>query len=635
MERKGKILIFSMLLLGLFLITSVYFASGVNTIQSGGTKVNTTGDSGAGKSIGAITPLDKWTLGGVVETFNFTINNSNDLVTNVTTNITRVNISVNGGFNLTSVLLWSVGNNGTDFNWSALNGSKSKVGFQLIGNNNNMSLNNSANFSVQFAAANGTEAIYEWNVSAFDIYGNHTAVTLVTGIDGLAPRMATVNLSYGTVVKRDSDSTPFTTTTYVRNDTGFNITLTVTDYNVWAVLLIYNNSGGNLNLTHIGNGSKFAQNVSLNGSLGNGDGPLAPNLVTQLTNGSANGQFIRMLNQTPLNTSGLSASAPSYTYTAFISAGNSTYSGTAFEFVFVAFDLYNQSTQLNNSNAAFKVIEDGTSPTVSVTPPSTTTVSTSSSTGVTYVCSGSDLNGTISSYEWTLTKPGGDTLTKTTASATFATTDIDKAGTYQVKCKVTDPVGFTGESSTYEFSAHVTASSSTSGGGGGGSGSGTGTGAATTAKFDADLSSAPTGEATISKQQGRIVTFSLDGQNSHKMTFKEVTAAKVTLIIESTPIEVTIAIGETKQIDVDGDGQKDLELTLVSVKNGVAEIKTKKVAETTLETTTTTTLEQAPTTTLAIQPPAEKKSSLAWLWVVLVIVIIVVVVLIVKGKKKR
>src|SRR3989344_1862193 len=517
MENKRRVLIFSTLLLSIFFI-ALFLANAANTIQPTGTNVNTTGDSGAGKSIGAITPLDGWTLGGVIETFNFTINNTGPL------NITTVNITAGSGYALTSVLLWNVGANGTSYNWSAVNFSARGVRFNLTGENNNMSLNNSANFSVQFAAINGTEAIYEWNVTTYDTIRNSSSVTLVTGIDGLAPRMATVNLTYGVNTRKDSDGTPFSTTTYIRNDTGFNITLTVTDYNPWEVLLIYNSSGGDLNLSFIGNGSKFAHNASLNGSLSNGDGPL-----TAGATGGANGMFIRMLNQTALNRSGLSASAPSYTYTAFISSGNSTNSGTAFQFVFVAYDLYNQSTQLNNSNAAFKVVEDGTSPTVDVTAPSTTTVSTSSSTGLTYVCSGSDANGTVSRYEWTLTKPGGDKVTKTTASATFATTDIDKAGTYQAKCKVTDGVGFTGESSTYEFSGHVTSTASSgASGGGGGSGSAT-TEKTTTLKVDNDLSVKE--EVTLSKQQGRITTFTLDGQNSHKMTFKEVTASRVTLII--------------------------------------------------------------------------------------------------------
>ncbi|HLC63417.1 MAG TPA: hypothetical protein VJJ21_03790 [Candidatus Nanoarchaeia archaeon] len=620
MENKRRVLIFSTLLLSIFFI-ALFLANAANTIQPTGTNVNTTGDSGAGKSIGAITPLDGWTLGGVIETFNFTINNTGPL------NITTVNITAGSGYALTSVLLWNVGANGTSYNWSAVNFSARGVRFNLTGDNNNMSLNNSANFSVQFAAINGTEAIYEWNVTTYDTIRNSSSVTLVTGIDGLAPRMATVNLTYGVNTRKDSDGTPFSTTTYIRNDTGFNITLTVTDYNPWEVLLIYNSSGGDLNLSFIGNGSKFAHNASLNGSLSNGDGPL-----TAGATGGANGMFIRMLNQTALNRSGLSASAPSYTYTAFISSGNSTNSGTAFQFVFVAYDLYNQSTQLNNSNAAFKVVEDGTSPTVDVTAPSTTTVSTSSSTGLTYVCSGSDANGTVSSYEWTLTKPGGDKVTKTTASATFATTDIDKAGTYQAKCKVTDGVGFTGESSTYEFSGHVTSTASSgASGGGGGSGSAT-TEKTTTLKVDNDLSVKE--EVTLSKQQGRITTFTLDGQNSHKMTFKEVTASRVTLIIESTPIEVSLSIGETKVIDVDGDGVNDLEITLVNIKNGVADVKTKKIAETTLETTTTSSTLPKPSTTLAVQPAA-KKSSLAWLWVLVILAIIIVIVVVMRKKKRR
>jgi len=61
MENKRRVLIFSTLLLSIFFI-ALFLANAANTIQPTGTNVNTTGDSGAGKSIGAITPLDGWTL---------------------------------------------------------------------------------------------------------------------------------------------------------------------------------------------------------------------------------------------------------------------------------------------------------------------------------------------------------------------------------------------------------------------------------------------------------------------------------------------------------------------------------------------------------------------------------------------
>jgi len=266
-------------------------------------------------------------------------------------------------------------------------------------------------------------------------------------------------------------------------------------------------------------------------------------------------------------------------------------------------------------------------------------VDVSDTTGIVYECVGDDPNGTVASYEWTLTKPGGSTVTKTTASATFSLTDINYAGTYQAVCVVTDSVGNTATSSTYEFSAHLTSL----GGGTSGGGSSGGTAATTTLSVDHDLTTSGE-EATIEKKQGAIVTFTLDGSNEHKITFKQVAEDTVTLIIESDPIEVTLKVGESTEVDVDGDGTNDLKVTLTAIEDGMAKVTTEKIAETTEpapivdgDGATTTTIAGAETTTLPTPPSGEPegKRSLIWLWIVIIVIIIVIIVIATKKKGQK
>ena len=639
MERKSKVLliftIFSLFLVGL------YFTNAANTIVTKDTAVNATGETGfnlSGRPYNS-SGTNKWTAYNATDIFNFTVNNSGP------DNVKTVNITNSSGswpFNLSRLGLTNISTNATgtqyDFNWTIINRT-SNTGFQFLtfmmglytgsGRNNiSMTASNVTTFTAEFKAVGGagTENLYNWNVTTYDINDTPSSILLTTGVDGSAPRANanTTNVTQSVNPTSISRTANFNTGTFVRNDTELNITFTVTDYNLWKVLLVYNNSGGTINLTNISDGQQYNY---INLSLGNEGAAV----IYQGDNANVlvmNDMATNSPNVTDGATTSTAAVTPSYVFRATLKAGNFSSDGTPLTFAFVVFDLYNQSAQVNNSNAVFRVVEDGLNPTVTVTEPSDTSVATSSTTGIKYICAGDDNNNTIASYSWLLTKPGGDTVTKTTATATFSTADIDKAGTYNLKCTVTDQVGNEAVSTLYEFTGHVTSSSSSGGSGGGAGGAGTAQPA-----LENDLSVKE--EVTISKQQGRIVSFTLDGQNVHKMTFKEVTASKVTLVLESEPVEVTLEIGETKSVDIDRDGTDDVELKLESIKNGVAQVTTKKLAAPTSDTTTTTLARAVTTTTpVPVQPVAEEKASLAWLWILVVIVVIIVIVVIAKRKKR-
>ena len=265
----------------------------------------------------------------------------------------------------------------------------------------------------------------------------------------------------------------------------------------------------------------------------------------------------------------------------------------------------------NSSNYTIKV--DTTVPSLTVTPPSDTSITTAHS--IIYTCSGSDSGSGISTYQWTLTKPDGSTDTSiTTASATFTEiSQTGQAGTYKVKCTVTDVVGHATDSSIYEFTASSDAGSSSGGGGG----------ATTTVSYDVDLSTSDSG--SVSGTVGRIKTFSFDGATKHTVTFKEITTNSAKIAIASTPIEVILNIGEAKKVDINSDGISDLEVTLDKIKFGAtAEITIKKLAEgakKVVEEEKAAEATEGPTT-----PMEPVSAGTSWVWITVIIVVVLVII---------
>jgi hypothetical protein len=290
----------------------------------------------------------------------------------------------------------------------------------------------------------------------------------------------------------------------------------------------------------------------------------------------------------------------------------------------------------SGSNRTIKV--DTAAPTATITAPSDTTITVQNS--IKYTCSGSDSGSGVSSCTMTVTKPDGTTYTKTGCTEqTLQSTDTNQAGTYTVDCSIEDAVGNTGTATSTTFIALY------SSGGGSGSSGGGGTGTETTSgesEFDLDLSGTVV-EATLSAKQGVIKTFSFDGATKHTITFKEVGTDKVVLEIASDPVTVELSVGETKEVDVNGDGINDVSITLNSIENEKADITVKKLEEGAKivkgeeEETRGVGGETAPEVEpsgeepVAAEPEAKSK---AWVWIlVLVVVVIGVVAYFVMRKK--
>jgi len=271
----------------------------------------------------------------------------------------------------------------------------------------------------------------------------------------------------------------------------------------------------------------------------------------------------------------------------------------------------------------YRFTVDNTAPTLVMAAPDDRTITPRGS--ITYSCTGSDSTSGVYRIMWELQKPDNsdwikiqdyEDVSSNADSVTFSAGDTNLAGTYSVKCTAVDNAGNEGShtsGSSETFSVHF----STSSGGDGSGGSGGGSAASI------DLSAEE--ESNMVEMQGVITTFTLDGTTVHKITIKEVTLTTVTIVIESDPIELTLAIGETKEVDVDGDGENDISVTLNDITDaGAADLTTKRLTPLPEETTPTETTptETTPTETTPTMP--EEEPSNAWLWVLIVVILAVV-----------
>ncbi|MBI2107150.1 hypothetical protein HYT57_04135 [Candidatus Woesearchaeota archaeon] len=567
--------------------------SGTATLNSTGSSVTAKGGTN-GSEIFDNSSL--WTKGGEVEIINFTINFTGPDA------ITGANITVpTNGYN---IRFWNVSINATSISDPGINYTRwifyNRSGSVLSMENLTSSYNFTHGFKVPLniwlnaTAANGTEGVFDWN---FTVYDNSTNATIApsemhfkTYVDGMPPRLYNINITDGTNTLIAS-SGQLNNTKYLL--TGVNLTVYATindstfDVNS-SVMLIYNMSGPATKAT----GRVIMMNIT------------------------------NYLRGTP------------YLVSAIIPAG--TANDTNFtNFLLVANDSFNQ---VYTTSGTFNYTIDGANPTVTVTPPSSTTIDTSAS--ITYKCASSDASPVT--LLWTLTKPNSQTITKTTTSVTFTGADTQGAGTYSLTCKITDEVGHEVTSATYQFTAHLTSSTTTGGAAGGATGGDSGTVAEV--KVDHNLAKETDATVEVSKKEGQSTTISLDSKTSHTVKFKKITASTVTLVIQSDPIEVTLNVGESKQVDLDGDGTNELEVSLESISGGAAKVVMKKIAQTATEKVAPAPSETTPTETTPGEPTptttggtttAAGKSSLTWLWILIIVVIVVAIVAVIMKKKNK
>ena len=251
------------------------------------------------------------------------------------------------------------------------------------------------------------------------------------------------------------------------------------------------------------------------------------------------------------------------------------------------------------------------------------TTITSSATA-TITCAGTDLiTNTIPSYQTKVTNPSGSI--STTGGSSLSYTDTSTVGSYTVTCRSADTAGNWG-AWTADQTITVSTSTSTitnSAGSSSSSSSSTVTATETTDVEAGATENLGTLTQTIANNVimgiESVASFSMVTSSnmaalaSHSVTVSEITDTSATIIIESEPITLTLEIGDIEQVDVDGDGINDLEVTLNDIIDEKADLTINTLVETPEELTEPTTPEP--------QPTPKAKSTTGW-WIVLIIVVV-------------
>ena len=109
----------------------------------------------------------------------------------------------------------------------------------------------------------------------------------------------------------------------------------------------------------------------------------------------------------------------------------------------------------------------------------------------------------------------------------------------------------------------------------------------------------------------------------HKVELISLSSSSVLLRISSDPIEVTVNLGETEEVDIDGDGINDMSIYLRDISLGVADLSFKQISEPTTEPeetngTETTDVNGTETTETTEITPTEKSNLGMYVVVVLI-----------------
>jgi hypothetical protein len=97
------------------------------------------------------------------------------------------------------------------------------------------------------------------------------------------------------------------------------------------------------------------------------------------------------------------------------------------------------------------------------------------------------------------------------------------------------------------------------------------------AGLDIELNFAVIKEGKLSGIEDSVASFSLDGIILHEIKVESVGEDGATLVISSEPQTLDFVIGESKEVDVDGDGLNDLIVTLEGVSDGRANFDIKRI----------------------------------------------------------
>ncbi|GEM_PF-4002336 len=131
---------------------------------------------------------------------------------------------------------------------------------------------------------------------------------------------------------------------------------------------------------------------------------------------------------------------------------------------------------------------------------------------------------------------------------------------------------------TIEAAAGNGSSGGSSGGGGGGGGGGSSSSGASGPKESVEIT--PDIETQeVNLDNAHALTFSWIGGETHSIKITKVGTDTATIVVSSEPQYLTLHIGESQEVDLDGDKSKDISITLLSIEKGIPKLSIKVVRE--------------------------------------------------------
>ncbi|MBI2672557.1 hypothetical protein HYX16_06505 [Candidatus Woesearchaeota archaeon] len=505
--------------------------------------------------------------------------------------------------------------------WTTNNTPVSLNDFRTRLNPNNLTLNklisasasqNNSVFNGSFLVAGGSDegivslalladgATVNFMLVANDTAGNinnfsNNGIGFNITIDGKTPNFnlssnSLLNVTDGTTTLKlnELNGTLQGSPVYLKNDSSLNFRVTITEPNVDVVLLFWSSNGTPVTLNEHktrNNPRNLTLNKIVNQSAANGN------------NSVWNGSFL------------------------FAGDGTNTVTypdSVVINFMLVVNDTAGNIKNLTNGGAGFNFSLDGSAPQITFTLDKSR-IETFGKVKATCVANDTSPTG----YTITLAQPNGGLVEKKSADgkAEFTGQETGQAGTYSVSCKAEDSISV-GASSVRTFTAYYAGDDISYVGGDGEE--------EKVAEVDLSKEVVP-GElpaSIIGGIEGESATFTLDGVTSHRLTFLDIGQQEATIRIESVPVDVTLKLGESKEVDIDKDGTSDILLTLNSIADGKAQITVK-----TLEIKAPPVLESE-----SLSIPSVAGSSLTGITVAVVLIVaglFVAYFLLNKGKVKK
>lgn len=587
--------ILSSIIITILLLTSVYFvvSSGIGTQGRLGGQTHYNVTDGAGNietSANSVwwNPYTNYSGNtSVIKIntmfFNFTINNTATVftgnITNITINFTAKLFEVSGGngnLSLTGAnpLYYSAANTVTGIifynssNGGLTNGSGESGGIQYHNGTFqvNVTVNGSGNTNTELP---GTIFI---NGSNSSNTGSST-ISFSLGVDSQAPRITNIQVTDGTSTQNVITSG----SVYLKNSSNITIYATITDANIWHNITADRHTGPN----RFGNITIW-WNATGSGAVRKG-----------------NTGFVNATNMTNLTSCTWTQGASGCVFYATLPRlGNQQQEYGNVSFVITASDYFQHTSNASVSGGVigYNITFDNTARDCDISIPDSRFIVYRE---YTISCDG-DANTTI-------LRDGDGNEICNAMNACSGTYTPTKSGTQTLSCETKDSAANTKTCSKdiTVYSRETVMSNE------GGSTSTT----ETPTTVDISQGAESTGMST-----GQSTTFRYATED-HNIVIDSITSDSVTLTIDSK-ISATIPSGQSKEIDLTGDGTNDVKVTLNRVLLNKADISIEKLAGATTET----------------QPEVvqEEQGSMAWLWWVLILIVVAIIAyLVISAKKKK